>query len=100
MVKPALELLISIGQNNQKGLIDIYSQKSASLQGLAYSKCLYTFFVSTFYGYLLVYNIIYCVKCFYIDLDWTDLPAEQMLIKLSKFFEQDIIYSNREGIVG
>lgn len=97
LVYPSLTLLISVGQHHAGGLLSLYSTTHPRLTGLALTKCLYAFVVSTFYVFLLLYNLKYLVLVLTASLPWLESPQATLLVDLTRFFDTEIINVNSQG---
>ena len=97
LIYPCMVLLISTGQVNKKGMASSYSEINKKFTGLAYTKCAYSIVVSSYYAYLLAYNLIFMFKSIFEPLPWLEYQPKEMIESLTKFFHEEIIFSNQRG---
>lgn len=93
-ISPVLELLILQGQSYNVGLYSMYKRVHPKYSGIATSKCLYCILVSSYYVYLLSYNIIFFIKVIFGELPWINSPLDSLLKDISAYVDNEIFYSD------
>ena len=97
---PSLCMLITLGQVNGNGIVDVYKKVgeklNLNLEGFALTKIFYTLMISTFYVYLLVYNLMFMYDVAVGFTPWLDngISSEDMLTDLTTYFDNRILSQN------
>ena len=99
--QPALTMLISLGQENSIGLLNMYTPSNDTIfnkyTGLAITKIFYTMMISSYYIYLLIYNFIFLVEVLFGELVWIRDSPQEMLSSLQSYFNDSILGANNPG---